>query len=112
MDGEFRGEHERGYRTDTKIETQGYLLGRNIYVHRAADGIACFPRQCGPEPFVFRRDLSPEPRTDITVHGRSAETGHGKGTDYRLGPLQCRDRDIQARKDGFSRPYPTERGDG
>lgn len=112
LDGEFRGEHERGHRTDTEVETQDCLPGGNIHVHRPADGIACLPRQCGPEPFVFRGNLSPEPGTDIAVRGRGAEAGHDQGTDYRLGPLQCSDRDIQAREDGLSGPHPAERGDG
>lgn len=95
LDGKLRGEHERGHRTDTEIETQSYLFGRNIYVYRTVDGIACFPRQRGQEPFLHRGDLSLESGADIGIHGRGAEAGNDKGTDYRLGSLQCRYGDIQ-----------------
>ena len=97
LDGKLRGEHERGHRTDTEIETQSYLFGRNIYVYRTVDGIACFPRQRGQEPFFFRGNLSFESGADIGIHGRGAEAGNDKGTDYRLGSLQCRYGDIQTR---------------
>ena len=83
--GKLRGEHERGHRTDTEIETQSYPFGRNIYVYRTVDGIACFPRQRGQEPFLHRGDLSLESGADIGIHGRGAEAGNDKGTDYRLG---------------------------
>lgn len=95
LDGKLRGEHERGHRTDTEIETQSYPFGRNIYVYRTVDGIACFPRQRGQEPFLHRGDLSLESGADIGIHGRGAEAGNDKGTDYRLGSLQCRYGDIQ-----------------
>ena len=87
--GELRGEHERGYRTDTEIEKQDYFHGGGIYVHRTADSTACIPRQLGQEPFILRRDLSPEPRADFHIHRRGAETGHEQRTDYRMGPVQC-----------------------
>lgn len=110
--GELRGEHERGYRTDTEIEKQDYFLGGGIYVHRSVDSTACLPRQLGQEPFILRRYLSPEPGADFHIHGRSAETGHDKGADYRLGSVQRGYRNIQARKDGLPGPHPAERGDG
>ena len=78
-----------------EIETQSYPFGRNIYVYRTVDGIACFPRQRGQEPFLHRGDLSLESGADIGIHGRGAEAGNDKGTDYRLGSLQCRYGDIQ-----------------
>lgn len=83
--GQLRGEHERGHRADTADEAPNRLPGRNIYVYRTADGHARGPRQFGQEPVILRGNLSAEPGTDIPVHGRGAETGRGKGADYRLG---------------------------
>ena len=110
--GQLRGEHERGHRADTADEAPDRLLGRNIYAYRAADGHARGPRQFGQKPVILRGDLSAEPGTDIPVHGRGAETGRGKDTGYRLGPVQRGHRDIQAGQDGLSGTHPAERGDG
>ena len=85
--GPLRGEHERGHRADTADEAPNRLPGRNIYVYRTADGHARGPRQFGQEPVILRGNLSAEPGTDIPVHGRGAETGRGKGADYRLGSV-------------------------
>ncbi len=48
--GQFRGEHERGHRTHTTVETPDYIYGGNLYVHRSADRVACLPRQFGQGP--------------------------------------------------------------
>lgn len=52
--GQFRGEHERGHRTDTAVETPDYPDGGNLYVHRSADRVARLPRQFGQEPLILR----------------------------------------------------------
>ena len=59
---------------------------------------------------ILRRDLSPEPRADFHIHRRGAETGHDKGTDYRLGSVQRGYRNIQARKDGLPGPHSHRTG--
>ena len=70
--GQFRGEHERGHRTHTTVETPDYIYGGNLYVHRSADRVACLPRQFGQGPLILRGNLSTEPGTDFHLHGRGA----------------------------------------